>query len=204
MRTKRIAPRIAQVLAVSALALVLAACNALENETDSMSRLIIVELTGLNAEGTSGNYIQSDVLFEDPATGATSIIADIASATLTAQMLDPDPVTGISPYADIQLTGYHVSFTRADGKNTPGVDVPYPFEGSLSALVRVGSQTGVSFVIVRESAKMEQPLLSLLEPTSRAEIITTIAQVDFFGHDLSNKAVKATGTISITFANYGN
>ncbi len=204
MKTMRYTPRIARVLAVTVLAFALAGCNALENVTDSMSRLVVVSLMGLNVEGSAADYIQSDVLFEDPSTGATSIIADIATAVMTAQMLDPDPITGISPYADIQLEKYQVTFTRADGRNTPGVDVPYPFEGDLTALIRVGAQTGVSFVIVRESAKMEPPLLDILQDSTRAENFTAIATVNFFGHDLSGKAVKATAAISITFANYGN
>jgi len=204
MKTLRYAPRIARVLAVTVLAFALAGCNALENVTDSMSRLIIVSLMGLNQEGSAADYIQSDVLFEDPSTGATSIFADIATAVMTAQMLDPDPITGVSPYADIQLEKYQVTFTRADGRNIPGTDVPYPFEGDLTSLIRIGTQTAVSFVIVRESAKMESPLLDILQNSSRAENFTAVATVDFFGHDLSGKAVKATAAISITFANYGN
>ncbi len=204
MKTLRYTPRIARVLAVTVLAFALAGCNALENVTDSMSRLVIVSLMGMNQEGAEADYIQSDVLFEDPTTGATSIFADIATAVLTAQMLDPDPITGVSPYADIQLEKYQVTYTRADGRNTPGIDVPYPIEGEATSLIRVGSQTGVSFVIVRESAKMEPPILDILQASSRAENFTVIATVDFYGHDLSGKAVKATGSISITFANYGN
>jgi hypothetical protein len=204
MKTLRYTPRIARVLAVTVLAFALAGCNALENNTDSMSRLVVISLMGLNQEGSAADYIQSDVLFEDPSTGATSIIADIATAVMTAQMLDPDPVTGVSPYADVQLEKYQVTFTRADGRNVPGTDVPYPFEGDLTALIRVGAQTSVSFVIVRESAKMEPPLLDILQDSTRAENFTAIATVNFFGHDLSGKAVKATASISITFANYGN
>ncbi|MBN1938709.1 MAG: hypothetical protein JW843_03925 [Candidatus Aminicenantes bacterium] len=204
MNILRQAPRIARILAVPVLAFALTACNALENVTDSMSRLIIISMMGQNQEGQPSDYIQSDVLFEDPSTGATSIFADIATAVLTAQMLDPDPVNGISSFADIQLEKYQVRYTRTDGRNTPGLDVPYPIEGDMTSLILVGAQTSVSFVIVRESAKMEPPLLDLLQDSTRAENLTAIATVDFFGHDLSGKAVKATGSISITFANYGN
>jgi len=204
MKTLRIAPRILRVAAVSALAFALAACNALENNTDSMSRLIILSLKGQDMEGAAADYIQSDILFQDPASGATSIYADIANAIMTAQMLDPDPVNGVSSFADIQLEKYQVTFTRADGRNTPGVDVPWPFEGSLRATIQIGSQTGVSFVIVRESAKMESPLVDLLQDSTRVENFTAIAMVTFYGHDLSGKAVSASASISITFANYGN
>jgi len=196
--------RTIRVLVLAALAFALAACNPLENETLSMSQLIVLSLKGLDAAGKAADYIQSDVLYENPTTGATSIIADIATASLTAKMLDPDPITGISPYADVQLTGYTVTFYRADGHNTPGVDVPYPFEGNLNTLVKVGSTTAVGFVIVRESAKQESPLIDILQSGSRAEVFTATAQVDFYGHDLTGAEVKATGFISVTFANYAN
>jgi hypothetical protein len=204
MKTISRIPRIARILVLPVLAFALVACNALENATDSISRLIVISLMGLDNNGQASDYIQSDVLYEDPSSEATTIYADIATAVLTAQMLDPDPIAGVSSYADIQLEKYQVRYTRTDGLNTPGVDVPYPIEGDLSVLVRVGAQTSVSFVIVRESAKMESPLLDLLQDSTRAENFTAIATVDFYGHDLSGKAVKASASISITFANYGN
>ncbi|MHB8056065.1 MAG: hypothetical protein ACYDH3_12545 [Candidatus Aminicenantales bacterium] len=204
MRHKSLTTRMTAILAVSVLVLILPACNPLENETTAMSLLQIVSLMGLDSTGAAADYIQSDILFEDPDTGETAIFADIATATLTAQMLDPDPINGISPYADIQLTGYTVTYSRSDGKNTPGVDVPYPFDGSLTSLIAVGSQSSVSFVIVRETAKQESPLLDILQDSSRPEGLTVTARVDFYGHDLTNENVTATGYISITFANYGN
>jgi len=196
--------RTIRVLVLSALAFALAACNPLENETQSMSYLVVDRLRGMDATGAASDYIQSDVLYEDPTTGETSIIADIATATLTVHMLDPDPIMGASPYADVELTSYTVTFTRADGRNTPGVDVPYPFEGDLTRILEVETPTNVSFVIVRESAKQESPLLDILQLNTRAEVFTATAQVDFYGHDLTGAEVKATGYISITFANYAN
>jgi len=204
MRRKTLINRMAPVLAFAVLALASAACNSLENETDSMSTLQILNLKGLDSTGTAADYIDSDVLYEDPDTGAASIIADVATVTLTASMLDPDPILGVSPYADVELTGYTVTYTRSDGKNTPGVDVPYPIDGSLTGLVEIGAQSSFNFVIVRETAKNESPLVDLLQTTTRAEGLTVTAQVDLFGHDLSGADVKATGYISITFANYAN
>lgn len=204
MRDKILFSRVARVLAVSALILGLTACNPLEKKTDSMSILQILELRGTDSSGSAADYIDSDVLFQDPATGNESIFADIASVTFTASMLDPDPIMGVSPYADIELTGYSVTYFRSDGKNTPGVDVPYPIDGSLTGLVRVGAQESFNFVIVRETAKNESPLLDLLQATTRPEGLTVTARVDFVGHDLTGATIKATGHISITFANFAN
>jgi len=191
-------------LALAALTLVLAACNPLENDTLSMSQLIVESMTGMDLGGKDANYVMSDVLFQDPDTGDTSIIADIAKATMSARMLDPNPITGPSSYADVQLTRYAVTFYRADGKNMPGVDVPHPFEGSVTALIKIGIPNQVNFVIVRETAKQESPLVNILQLGTRAEAFSATARVDFYGHDLTGNAVKATGYISITFANYAN
>jgi len=204
MRHARLIFRQTRVLALAALTLVLAACNPLENDTLSMSQLIVESMTGLDLGGKDANYVMSDVLFQDPDTGDTSIIADIAKATLSARMLDPNPITGPSSYADVQLTRYTVTFYRADGKNMPGVDVPHPFEGSVTALIKIGIPSQVNFVIVRETAKQESPLVNMLQLGTRAEAFTATARVDFYGHDLTGNAVKATGYISVTFANYAN
>lgn len=204
MRHARLIFRQTRVLALAALTLVLAACNPLENDTLSMSQLIVESMTGMDLGGKDANYVMSDVLFQDPDTGDTSIIADIAKATMSARMLDPNPITGPSSYADVQLTRYTVTFYRADGKNMPGVDVPHPFEGSVTALIKIGIPNQVNFVIVRETAKQESPLVNILQLGTRAEAFSATARVDFYGHDLTGNAVKATGYISITFANYAN
>jgi len=204
MRHKTFLGRMTPVLAVSVLILALAACNPLENNTTSMSQLQIISLLGLDSQGKAQNYVESDILFEDPTTGATSIVADIATVTMTAAMLDPNPINGTSPYANVQLTGYTVTYSRSDGKNTAGVDVPYPIDGGISGLVEVGSQTSLTFIIVRETAKQEPPLLNILQAGTRAEALTVTARVDFYGHDLTGANVTATGYIPITFANYAN
>ena len=51
-------------------------------------------------------------------------------------------------------------FIRADGRNTPGVDVPYGFDGAFTATVSGGEPT-VGFELVRHIAKEEAPLAAL-------------------------------------------
>jgi len=179
----------------------LVACNPLENDTKALSTLVVEALSGTDTEGNERNFVQSDVQKIDKNTSTAYVTADIGKATLTAKMLDPAPKYGTSPYADVQLTRYVVTFTRSDGKNTPGIDVPYPIEGNVSALVKVDVQSSVTFVIVKEVSKLEPPLLNLVQ--NRADgVINVTAKVDLYGHDLLNKNVKATGYISVFFANY--
>jgi len=182
------------------LLLLLTACNKVENDSRSASLLILDSLVGKDAAGSEANFLQSDVFYN--VTGGTgTVIADSASATFRVQSLDPAPIMGSSPYYDVVLDRYTVSYSRTDGKNTPGVDVPYPFEGSLTAVVPLGGSATVSFVVVREAAKLEPPLSRLVDLGAEV-ILTATAKIDFYGHDLANNQVKVTGYLTIYFANY--
>jgi len=177
---------------------VLYSCNPVEDDSRSPSMLIVDNILGTDAEGTSANFLQSDVVMT-----SGTIRADTATATLRVEALDPDPLLGTSQYNDIVVTRYLVSYARTDGKGVPGTDVPYPFEGSLSTVVRAGSTSSVSFVIVREVAKMEPPLIGLADLGAELVLACT-AKVEFYGHDTANRTVKATGYLTVYFANYAD
>jgi hypothetical protein len=178
--------------------LVLYCCNPVEDDSRSSSLLLVDSIIGADAQGNTGNFLQSDVLMS-----SGSVRADTAEATLRAETVDPDPLLGTSQYNDIVVTRYLVTYSRTDGKSVPGVDVPYPFEGSLSAVVNAGATSSVSFVIVREAAKLEPPLLDLADLGGEV-VLTCTAKVEFYGHDLANRTVKATGYLTIYFANYAD
>lgn len=183
-------------LALLAASIFLPACNPLEDESRSNSILVVENITGKDMSGTDAGFLQSDVVKKD-----NTIAADTAKATLSARFMDPAPILGTSQYSDIMVTRYVVSYSRTDGRNRPGADVPFPFEGSLSALVRVDSTTSVNFVIVREAAKLEAPLINLRD-SAYGDILNMTAKIEFYGHDLTDKAVKATGYLTVYFANY--
>ncbi len=188
--------------AVLALAvLVAAACNPIENASTSNTQLIIENLTGLDLEGLDSNFSKSDVLITDSQSGAATVVADIGKAVLTSQPYDPNPVLGNSIYLDIRLEKIAVSYTRADGHNTQGTDVPYAFEAGITGTVRVGSPTTFTFTLVREAAKVERPLVALRGTLEMIEVTATIV---IYGKDLSGRAVMATGFLPITFADYAN
>jgi len=190
-----------KLLGLAVLAIGLAACNPVENDSESASMLVVERIQGTNIEGSEADYVQSDVLVET--TEGTTIVADIAKAAMSCRLLAPASPLGSSTWNDIVVTRYIVSYSRVDGRNTPGVDVPYPFEGSLSVVFKVGYSQELAFVIVREVAKAESPLIGLR--TGGAEgVMQVTAKVEFYGHDMANKSVKATGYIPIFFANYAN
>lgn len=189
--------------ALAAAAVLLPACNPVETSSQSATVLKIAGLVGFDLKGSEQNYLLSDVLYQSPETGAQSWIADPAKVTFSAQLVDPKSINGASPMNDIIVTRYIVTFQRSDGKNAQGVDVPYSFEGSMSVLVPIGTATTATFILVREVAKQEPPLLNLKDANLGDGIYAT-AKVDFYGRDGANKVVKATGYLSVTFANYGN
>ncbi len=176
-------------------------CNPIEDESRSDSVLLIVRLMGMDIEDNEADFLQSDVVIIDQETGAGTVAADSAKVTFTAQTLDPQPWLGTSHYSDIIVTHYVVTYSRSDGKNSEGVDVPYSFDGSMSAMVQADAQTDVNFVIVRAVAKLEPPLVNLATGRGEGELKTT-ARIDFYGHDTIGNEVKATGYLTVFFANY--
>jgi hypothetical protein len=196
--TKKKSATILLILAVLTSILMLSACNPLEDDSKSSSFIIIESITGTDLAGKTASFLQSDVVLTD-----LTVVADVATATLRASLLDPAPILKPSQYNDIILDRYIVSYSRVDGKNRQGVDVPYSFEGSLSQILKIGTGVTLSFVVVREVAKLESPLIDLVQ--NRAEgVIEATAKIEFYGHDLVNNKVTATGYLTIFFANYAD
>jgi hypothetical protein len=102
---------------------------------------------------------------------------------------------------EVTFTHYRVSYRRADGRNTPGVDVPYSFDGASTATVPASGSVNISFELVRQVAKAESPLAQLV---SNRSIITTLTDVTFYGRDRVGNDVTITGTIQIDFGNFGD
>jgi len=196
--SKKKSKRTLFLLAVLPVILMLSACNPLEDDSKSSSFIIVESITGTDLSGNTASFLQSDVVLTN-----SIVTADLATANLRAALLDPAPILDPSQYNDIILDRYIVSYSRIDGKNQQGVDVPYAFEGSLSQILKIGSGVTLSFVVVREVAKLEAPLFDLVQ--NRAEgVIEATAKIEFYGHDMVNNKVMATGYLTIFFANYAD
>jgi hypothetical protein len=100
----------------------------------------------------------------------------------------------------VTFNRYRVSYQRTDGRNTPGVDVPHAFDSAVTFTV-TNDVTAANFQLVRHSAKEEAPLRALA--TSNA-IISTIAQVTFYGRDQAGNEVTVSGNISVDFGNFAD
>jgi len=161
-----------------------------------------VYLVLLNLEGASGaepdaleNTLQSDVqtqggVFEDP-----------GRVTMRVQYKDPTSGT-VDAINFVTLTRYRVDFRRSDGRNVPGVDVPYGFDGAATTTI-AGNATQMTFVLVRAQAKAEPPLRNL-RGGGGAGLISTIAEVTFYGKDQTGSDVSVTGQISVNFADWAD
>jgi hypothetical protein len=172
-------------------AILLTSCSEAVRTGQASSFLV---LTSLTANGSS--VFNSDVRNVDPTTGVQSVINDPGTAVFLLQMKD---LGGIGPTANnaITITQYHVKFTRTDGRNTEGVDVPYAFDGAVT--VTISGSGSVEFTLVRNQAKLEAPLAALATVNVP---ITTIATVTFYGHDQVGREVSVAGSIEVTFANF--
>jgi hypothetical protein len=186
----------AAALAVSA-ALGASSCASDTISTGDSSVYLVV--TGFEAapggsEGSFDTKLSSDVVtsgtvYED--LGRISFA--LGRKNITAPLSENNLVT---------INRYRVTFTRADGRNTPGVDVPYPFDGAVTFTVPETGSSG-TFLLVRPQAKLEPPLIGL-RGGGGAIALTTLAEVTFYGRDQVGNDVTASASMTVTFADYGD
>ena len=193
MRAKRI-----NVLAFAAFASVAglsAGCGDLVRQGKGSYTLVIdsLQATSGSTEAT-GSTLQSDVITDG------GFINDSATATLRLIAKNP---TGPSPtdINSVTVNRYRVTFRRTDGRSTPGVDVPHPFDSAVTVRIPAGASTSVDFEFIRHTAKLEAPLAGLRQSLV---IIATIADVSFFGRDQAGNEVTATGSIGVQFGDFAD
>ena len=201
-----------RILAAAAMVVLSAGCGDLATQSQSPAQLTIAALSAAPGARPDdlGATLLSDVITNVKKTvnGAQvevpTIFNDVGSAEFFLVLKDPGPEpanpVAASALNSITITRYRVVYRRTDGRNTPGVDVPFPFDSAVTVTVtKDGGSTG--FEIVRHSAKQEAPLRSLI---GNPDIISTIADVTFYGHDQTGHDVSATGSIAIDFGNFGD
>ena len=203
---------IVQFVAVAGLVAATVSCGSVAREGRGGSFIVIDSLQGIRGAVTPAP--SSAVLISDVITNVTSplpctptapcptVFNDLGSAVMHIVMKDSGSPTPTTPSAlnDITLSRYRVEFTRADGRNAPGVDVPHPFDGIVTVTV-TPQQTTVGFDLVRHQAKEEAPLIQLL---GNGRIITGLAKVTFWGRDQAGNEVKVEGNIQINFGDFGD
>jgi len=149
--------------------------------------------------GQFGDALQSDVVTDG------SVFDDLGQVQVRVLLKDqgnPGATAGPSNLNWLKITRYRVVYRRADGRNTPGVDVPHSFDGAVTMTVTNQPQF-LSFTLVRAQAKVEAPLFAL-RLGGGAIFISTIADVTFYGDDLTGNGFQGSGSISVHFADWAD
>jgi hypothetical protein len=190
----------ARLMVALALTLLSASCGDLTRQGTGSSYLIIDALQAASGAepGKLGSTLNSDVItiVDDVPT----VFNDIGQVTLSLAMKDATSTTGPTSANFITINRYHVRFTRSDGRNTPGIDVPYGFDGAFTGTVTDSVLTS-GFELVRHIAKEESPLAALAR---NGVIISTIAEITFYGRDQTGREVSVTGQMLVSFGNFGD
>ena len=190
-------------VAIVAVTLSSVSCGELTRQGQAASYLIMSALEA--APGATpeefGSVLSSDVV--TVVDGAQTFFGDNGRVTLRLALKDPGPpASPNTPTINnaITVNRYRITYIRTDGRNTPGVDVPYPVDGAVTFTVR-GDPVSAGFTLVRSQAKLEAPLAALARSLV---VISTIAEVTFYGHDQTGREVSVSGRIDIHFANFGD
>ena len=157
--------------------------------------------------GAAAAFLLSDVqvLVDQTINGVTVQVPTIFNDSLTATLrsMEKNPNATATPVNGVTLTRYRVVFRRADGRNTPGVDVPFGFDGGLGLTINPGNTAQVSLDLVRHQAKLEPPLKNLAN-TGGLGFISAIADVTFYGRDQNGNEVSVTGSLDVHFGDFGD
>lgn len=164
-------------------------------EPDEFSTVLYSDVQTLVEQQVNGQTVRVPTVFSDP-------------GRVTFRLGLKDPGTSVNPNApsainEVTVTRYRVQFKRADGRNTPGVDVPYGFDGGFTITVPGGGSASAGFELVRHQMKEEPPIRNLVN-AGGAGLISTIAEVTFWGRDQAGNEVTVSGNITVNFGDFGD
>ena len=192
---------------VALLPLSMAGCgNAGQGPSDSVVRITeLVAASGARPDVFSGTLLSDSVtVVRRNNIDTPTIFDDFGRVTMALALKDPGQpgITNVpSPLNIVTITHYRVVYRRSDGHNIQGVDVPYAFDSGLTFSVPADGTAQIGFELVRHSAKEEAPVRAT---QVSGQIINTIGEVTFFGHDQAGNSVAVTGSIGINFGNFGD
>jgi hypothetical protein len=193
--------RVAATLFITAAAWSAGACGKVAQQGRSP---VIVIVDRLEAAALGGTEFQG-LLLSDVLTNG-GVLNDLARATFRLTLKNPGVPTaplGPSTLNEVTLTRYRVRYIRTDGRNTPGVHVPYGFDGALTVTIPANGTADAVFELVRHSAKEEPPLRQLTN-MGGASLINAIAEITFFGQDIAGNEVTVTSSISVNFGDFAD
>jgi hypothetical protein len=186
---------------LAAVAAGISGCSSTVREGRSPAYLIVQRIEAASGadDAAFSDELSSDVLTNN------SVFEDLGRVTFRLGLKDIGAIGApTSPTSNnfITVNRYTVTFRRTDGRNTPGVDVPYGFEGAGTVTVTATDAT-MGFDIVLTQAKDESPLKEL-NSGGAARTISTVADITFYGRDQVGNDVSVSGSISVNFSDWGD
>ena len=195
-----------------ALAVLTSGCGDVVRQGRSPVQLVINSLEAASGAEPDdlGTTLLSDVqtLVERSVSGETvmvpTIFNDVGQVIMSLILKDPGQ-SGIiatpSALNQVTITRYRVEYRRTDGRRTQGVDVPFSFDSAVTFTVPTEGTIAAGFEIVRHTAKQEAPLAALMR---NPDVISTLADVTFYGRDQAGNDISVTGTMGINFGNFAD
>jgi hypothetical protein len=201
-----------------ALGAVLAAAASCGDVVRSSRAPVVLVVNSLGAirggpgSSTTAGFLLSDVITLvttpppcTPASPCPTVFDDTGDAVIGMVLKDQSGVTAptISSNNFVTITRVHVKYMRTDRANggVQGVDVPYEFDTATTGTIIDAAGHDFKFELVRHTAKAEPPLAALV---TNPNVISTIAQVTFYGTDTVGNAVSIMGQIQVNFGNFGD
>ncbi len=163
------------------------------NTPDELGSTLLSDVVTLVERTVDGEEVRVPTIFNDMGSVTMSLILkDPGQPGVTTTPTDINSVT---------FTRYRVTYRRADGRNTPGLDIPFPFDSAVTFTVPASGQATASFQLVRHTAKEEAPLAAL---GANSAVISTLTEVAFFGRDQAGNEVTVSGTLGVDFGNFAD
>lgn len=159
------------------------------------------------ADNKAGVGLRSDVLtlIKKQVNGTEVRVPTIFNDTglVTLKVTAKNEAVATTTLNDVTINRYRINFRRADGRNTPGVDVPYGWDGATTLTIPAGGTGSIAFEIVRHASKEEPPLNTLVNNGGQI-FIYTIAEITFYGHDQNGNEVSVTALADVAFSDFGD
>jgi hypothetical protein len=203
--------RAARAALIGAVAVAASSCGEVARTGQSPAFVIIDSIQGASGAdpGAFTSVVSSDVITNVQGAGSVrvpTVFADLGRVTMRLALRNPgtsaNPTTP-STLNEVTLTRYRVTYRRSDGRNTQGVDVPWAFDGAFTVTIPAGGTASVGFDLVRVQAKIESPLRNLVGGGAQG-VISTVAEITFYGRDQAGNEVSASGTIGVNFSDFGD
>jgi len=205
--------RAVSLFVLAALAAAAASCGDVVRQGSAPAYLVMDSLQGASGAnpGLLGNPVLSDVQTIVTTGGTCSLtnpcptyFNDVGQAVFRLAPKDvgtPGAPSTLTTNNEVTINRYHVQYIRADGRNVAGVDVPYAFDSAVTGTVPATGTISLAFDLVRNVAKKETPLVQLID---NGALLTTIAEVTFYGQDRVGNAVNVVGRIQVEFGNFAD